>query len=229
MLEIQGKHGKKGTKKITGAIFDADGTLLDSMQMWGRIEIDFLISLGVTPRPGLREVLRSLGGHEVPEYFRIEYGVDMTIDEISAGINALIEESYFQKVPLKHGVVRVLDLFRDRGVRMCVASATDRYLIEAALRRCGIDEYFGRVFSCGDEGTSKSDTKIFYRAAAFLGTDVRNTLVVEDALYAMRTAKSAGFPVVAVFDASWGDRTEDIKDLCDHYFIKMDEMLDVII
>ena len=214
-------------KKIKGAIFDADGTLLDSMWMWARVEIEYLISLGIDPRPDLRDVLLSLGGHEVAAYFRTEYGVRKTAEEMNAGMYKLMGEFYKNKVVPKTGVMEVLNRLRGAGVNMCVATATDRYLIEPGLRRCGLLRYFGKVFTCSEENTSKSSPDIFIRAAAFLGTRVSETLVIEDALYAVRSAKGAGFPVAAVYDLSSDNQRNEIEGLCDYYFTTFDEMLDL--
>lgn len=213
-------------KKAKGAIFDADGTMLDSMPMWGRVEVEYLISLGVEPRPDLHDVLLSLGGHEVAKYFQTEYGVRKTAEEMNAGIYKLMGEFYSERVQMKSGVIPVLEEFRERGIKMCVATATDKPLIEPALRRSGILGYFGKVFTCGEEKTSKSKPDIFIRAARFLGTDIRDTLVIEDALYAMRSAKSAGFPVAAVYDLSADNQQREIRELCDFYFRTLDEMLE---
>jgi len=215
-------------KAIKGTFFDMDGTLLDSMPIWSTVEIDYLSSLGITPHPDLNKTLRALSGLETARYFQSEYGLRKTTQQIETERNAMLEDYYFNKAPLKEGVVPVLERLRARGVRMCVVTATDRPLAEPALRRCGIMGYFERIFTCGEEGLSKSNPEIFIRAAGFLGTDIGNTLVVEDALFAMKTAKKAGFPVAAVYDLSFEDRTDEIKALADFYFITMDEMLDFL-
>ena len=207
-----------------GAIFDADGTLLDSMLMWGTVEVEYLKSLGIVPRPDLREVLRSIGGHEVAKYFQVEYGVRKTAEEMSAGIYKLMGKFYADGAELKSGAIPVLKEMRARGIKTCVATATDRYLIEPALKRCGVLEYVEKVFTCREENTSKSSPDIFIRAAAFLGTDISKTLIVEDALYAIRSAKSAGFPVAAVYDLSADNQRDEIKGICDVYFDSLDEM-----
>ena len=202
---------------IKGAIFDVDGTLLDSMQMWDNVAANYLKSLGVTPSPTLNDELRTLGGHQLPMYFQSAYGLGESEDEIRAGIARLLEDYYFNKATLKDGVVEVLEKLQSRGVKMCVATATDRWFIEPALQTCGIDKYFERVFTCGEEKTTKSRPDIYIRAAKFLGTEIANTVVFEDALYAVKTAKSAGFPVVGVHDLAAEDHQGEIKDLCDIY------------
>ena len=213
---------------ISGVIFDVDGTLLDSMHIWERVEIDYLESQGITPRPGMNELLRSYSEMEVAIYFRAEYGVKESVEEIIASRHRLISDFYFNRATLKSGVIPVLDALRARGIRMCVATATDKSLIVPALRHCGVHDFFGKVFTCGEERTSKSSPDIFIRAADFLGTDVCNTLVVEDALYAIVTAKRAGFPVAAVYDLSADDQQDEIKELCDYYWLYLDEMLKVL-
>ena len=203
---------------IRGAIFDVDGTLLDSMPIWDSVAADYLRSRGREPRPDLNEELRKIGGHQMPEFFRAEYGVSDTAEQIHDAMGELLANFYFNVAPIKEGVLSVLKSFRDRGIRMCAATATDRYLIEPALTRVGIIWYFEKIFTCGEEMTSKSSPDIFLRAAEFLGTSISETLVFEDAIYAIRTVKKAGFPLVAVYDLSAAKHQNEILDLCDKYF-----------
>ena len=213
---------------IKGAIFDVDGTLLDSMSVWDSVAADYLESRGATAQPDLNDKLLALGGHEIPRYFQVEYGLCESVDEIHHGIYKLLEEFYLFKVQLKAGVIPVLSALRKRGIKMCVATATDRHLVEPALRRCCLLEYFGRIFTCGEEKTSKSNPDIYLRAANFLGTDIKDTLVFEDAPYAIRSAKRAGFPVAAVYDLSAREKQDEIKELSDYYLVRMDEMTDLL-
>ena len=217
--------GNIDLKAIKGVIFDVDGTLLDSMPLWGHIEEDYLISRGLAPRPSLRDDLRTLGGLEVPMYFQSEYGLRESVAEIRAGINRLAEDFYHNKAQLKEGISAALEELGKRGIKMCVATATDRCLVEPALRHCGILRYFERIFTCGEEGTGKNSPGIFIMAASFLDTDISDTLVVEDALHAMKSAKSAGFPVAAVYDKSADDQNDEIKTLSDFYFESFDEII----
>ena len=202
---------------IKGAIFDVDGTLLDSMSIWENVAADYLRSIGATPSLNLNEELKILGGIRTLEYLQAEYGLRESKEEIRAGINGLLEDFYFNAAQPKDGAVDVLNTLRGRGVKMCVATATDKYLIEPALKRCGILDYFGYVFTCGEERTSKSRPDIYLRAAEFLGTPVHETPVFEDALYAVKSAKGAGFPVVGVYDIWARGDEKDIRSLCDVY------------
>ena len=206
------------TTNIKGAIFDIDGTLLDSMHVWENVAGEYLISKGLTPKPDLNEELLLRGGHEIPRYFQDEYGLHESIDEIRLGIYDLLKGFYLNEAAPKAGALRTLSVFHSRGVKLCAATATDRWLIEPALRRCGLLDFFERIFICSEERTSKSSPDIYIRAAAFLRTAIEDTLVFEDALYAMKSAKSAGFPVAAVYDKSADDKQNEIKELCDYYY-----------
>lgn len=207
---------------ITGAIFDVDGTLLDSMSVWDTIGEDYLRSIGYRPRENLNEVFKDMSLAQAARYYQTEYGVTLSVEEIAAGVNAMLEEFYRHKAPLKPGAGgSVRELYR-RGVRLCIATATDRYLVEAALERCGVLSCFERIFTCTEVGQGKDRPDIFEAALRFLGTERSKTLVFEDALYAARTAKADGFPVAAVYD-SHEKRQEELKALADIYLTDFSE------
>ena len=200
---------------ITGAIFDMDGTLLDSMQMWDNVGQNYLRSIGIEPREGFREILRPLSLRQAAEYMIEDYGVDRTPEQIMAEIDRGIERRYFTDLPLKPGVKELLDRFRRQGVRMCIATATDRYLVEAGLRRVGILDYFEFILTCTEVGSGKDQPEIYETALRRLGTAKDTTYVFEDALYAIETAKRAAFPVVGVYDPSAAAALDRIRSLSD--------------
>ena len=210
---------------IKGVIFDLDGTLLDSMWLWGDIAERYLKSHGATVRPGFREALRTLNTEEEAQYYIDEYGVDMPVEEVMRGRDSMMLELLLSEVQLKTGVMSVLERLREKGIKMCLATATDIWLVEPSLEKHDIAMYFERVFTCTEENTSKKSPEIYFRAAKFMGTAANETLVVEDALYAMETAKKAGFIVAGVYDKVSDDEQEKIKSICDYYWIHIDEML----
>jgi len=212
-------------QNVQGAIFDLDGTLLDSMWKWGEIAIDYIKSHGKTPRPGFLEVLRSFNTTQEAQYFIDEYAVNLPLEEVIYGRDKLMLDFYSNDVKLKDGVIPVLELLKNNGVKMCIATATDRWLIEPALKLHDLNKYFQCVLTCTEENTSKSNPDIFIRAAAILGSEIKNTLVVEDALYAMKTAKKAGFTVIGISDESNKDEQDEIINSCDFFCITPGDML----
>lgn len=187
--------------RIYGAIFDMDGTLLDSMSIWDTIGEAYLRSIGYEPREDLNEVFKNMSLYQAARYYQTEYGVTLSIDEIMAGVNTMLEQYYRFEAPLKSGAAELLKWLQGNGVKMCIATATDRYLVEAALERCGVLSCFGKIFTCNEIGHGKDEPHIFETALRFLGTEKSETVVFDDALYAIRTAKAAGFPVAAVCDS----------------------------
>jgi len=212
-------------KNIKGVIFDLDGTLIDSMWMWGVVARRYLISQGAEPRADLESVLRSFNTVEEAMYYKTEYGVTLPPEEVIAGRNGMMMEFFCNEVQLKPDVLEFIKLMHEHGVKMCIATATERELVEPAVQRFSLPDYIERIFTCEEENTSKINPDIYIRAAEFMGTDIGNTLVVEDALYAMKTAKKAGFIVSGVYDLSSDDLQDEIEEVCDYYWKDLQEAL----
>ncbi|MBQ2973536.1 MAG: bifunctional hydroxymethylpyrimidine kinase/phosphomethylpyrimidine kinase [Clostridia bacterium] len=208
---------------IKGAIFDLDGTLFDSMFIWDTIGEIYLCSIGYEPKENLNETFKTMSLYNAACYYKSEYGVTLSVEELMDGVNAMVEKYYRYEVPLKDGVAEFLEALRQSGVKMCIATATDRYLVEAALERCNISEYFSEIFTCTSVGHSKDEPDIYREALKHLGTPKEETPVFEDAIYAIRTAKKDGFKVVAVYDKSEENYAE-VKSLCDFYITDYTDM-----
>ena len=187
--------------RLRGAIFDMDGTLLDSMQVWENAGEDYLRTLGCVPEEGVGELMKSMSLQQAALYCRERYALPLSVEEIMAGVNGRVERFYRQEARLKPGALDFLRTLSQRGVRMCLATATDLHLVEAALDRCGVRTYFSALFTCTQAGSGKDEPHIYRAALRHLGTGRADTLVFEDALYAARTAKGDGFVTVGVADA----------------------------
>ena len=201
---------------IKGAIFDLDGTLLDSMFIWDTIGEEYLRSLGKEPHEDLKETFMTLTLEEAAVYYREHYGVTLSVKEIVDGVNAMVEQTYRTKVTLKPGIAEYLAWLKENGVRMCVATVTDRYLVEETLERLGVRHYFSEIFTCAEVGFGKDKPVIYQKALEHLGTEKSDTYVFEDMLFALNTAKTDGFPTVGVYDRHEAHQDE-LKELADYY------------
>ena len=201
---------------IKGAIFDLDGTLLDSMFIWDTIGDEYLRSLGKEPHEDLKETFMTLTLEEAAEYYREHYGVTLSVQEIVDGVNSMVEQTYRTKVTLKSGVAEYLAWLKENGVRMCVATVTDRYLVEETLERLGVRHYFSEIFTCAEVGFGKDKPIIYQKALEHLGTEKSDTYVFEDLPFALNTAKTDGFPTVGVYDRHEVHHDE-LKELSDYY------------
>ncbi len=214
-----------GIMKIKGAIFDLDGTLLDSMKIWDTIGEDYLGSIGKIPREDLREALRPMSSVQAAEYFITDYGVESSVQEIMDGIIDLTAHFYIEEAPAKKCVKDFLEQLKQNGVKMCIVTATDRRLAEAALERNRLLDYFETIFTCNEVGSGKDNPEIFDRAFRFLDTKKEETYIFEDALFAIRTAKNAGYRVVAVYDESAEGQQAEIRQLADITIQSFDEIM----
>lgn len=201
---------------IQGMIFDFDGTLLDSMFIWDTAGEVYLRSIGKEPEEDMQQVLKSMSLYQSADYIKKHYNISLTVDEIMDGINRTVEDFYFYTVEPKPGVIAWLEELHSRNVKMCIATATDRYQVEAALIRCDMGHFFSEIFTCTEVGSGKDQPLIFRKAMEHLRTDRSSTAVVEDAWHAVRTAKSDGFMTVAVYDSRENKQSE-IRETADIY------------
>ncbi len=185
---------------IKGAIFDVDGTLLDSMGVWDTIGEDYLRSLGYEPRENLNEKFRILSIREAAAYYISEYGVPLPVEEICRQVNGWTERFYREEAQLKPGAAGFVKRLYDAGVKLVLATATDDFLVETALRRCGVLEYFSDLITCTHVNCGKDRPDVYRAAMERIGTSRENTLVFEDSLKALRTAREDGFLTVGVYD-----------------------------
>ena len=201
---------------LKGVIFDFDGTLFDSMFIWDTTGESYLRSLGKEPASDLQRVLKPMSLLQSANYLQAHYQLSLSVEEICAGINQMVEDFYFHTVQPKPGVIELLEELHRRNIKMCIATATDRYQVEAALARCGMKQFFSGIFTCTEVGSGKDEPQLYHAAMAHLHTDQSNTLIVEDAYHAIQTAKQAGFSVVGVYDPYESNQSE-VKSLSDIY------------
>ena len=199
---------------LKGLIFDFDGTLFDSMFIWDTAGEVYLRSIGKEPETDLQKILKPMSLLQSAEYIREKYQIPLSVEEIMDGVNRTVEGFYFHTVEPKSGVIDFLEELHRRNIKMCIATATDRYQVEAALQRCKMRHFFSEIFTCTEVGSGKDRPDIFRKAMEHLQTDRSNTAVVEDAYHAAFTAKQDGFLVVGVYD-SHESRQQELLQLAD--------------
>lgn len=200
---------------IAGAIFDADGTLLDSMGAWDVAAVNYLAERGVQARPDLKKVLFPLTLGECTVYLHEAYGLPQTPAQIEAEIKEGMRLFYRDRVEAKPGARAFLEQLKARGVKLALATNTAREAITEGLARTGILPLLDGVFTTAELGTDKHDPEFFRMVRRALGTGTGETWVFEDAVHAAKTAFHAGFPVAGVADP-YSDQ-EELKKVCHLY------------
>ena len=210
---------------IKGAIFDIDGVLLDSMGIWDDLGARYLRSLGRIPEEGLNKILFSMSMEQGAEYLNEHYGLNKSVKETVDGIGKMLEDYYFYEVLLKPGAKEILEFLKSKNIKMAAATSSPRTHIEKALSRNGLLGYIDKIYTTGEVGVSKHSPDIYNLAADFLKTKSEETLVFEDSLYALNTAKEAGFVTVGVFDEKGESNQAELENQADLYLKKLDDFI----
>lgn len=184
----------------TGIIFDLDGTILDSMGMWMNAGELYLNSLGIAPEENLGQKLIEMNMEEGACYLKEKYLPSMTTEQINRDIINFLKEYYAYKIMTKPGISELLNRLKEMNIPMAIATNTDRELFMPCLTRLNLTSYFKDIFTCSETGSSKSEPKIYFQAAQALNSPVESTWVFEDAPYALKTAKTAGFTTIGIYD-----------------------------
>lgn len=208
----------------TTYIFDFDGTLVDSMPYWSEKMLNILRKTN-TPYPAdVIKRITPLGDIGTAKYFRDELGVPLTFDEMYAMMDEYALPKYRDIIPLKDGVREYLTLLKKNGATIHVLTASPHKMVDPCLRRLGIFDWFGNVWSCDDFGTTKSDPAIYTEAVRRIGTGITDAVFFDDNIGAVRTAAQAGLYTVGVYDATGEDFADELKQTADRYVVSFAEL-----
>lgn len=189
---------------ITGAIFDMDGTLVDSLMVWDvlwkRLGKKYLDDESFRPDPVTEKAVRTLTLLDAMTLVHKNCGVGKSGDELWRFTTDMMVDFYENDVKMKAGALEFLEYLHQKGVKMCIASATAPDLIKIAMKTCGLDKYFSKIISCNDVGKGKEHPDIFIAAHEYLGTQKESTWVFEDSAVAIETAARVGYKTVGIYD-----------------------------
>ncbi len=205
---------------IDGAIFDCDGTLVDSLCFWdifyGKVSEHFSLGDGFSVEPADDKAMRTQPISFLSSLLHGKYGVGENAQEVADFTYDFFVWFYNEVVELKAGARELLSHLKAKGIKMCIATASEASLIRLALGKHGVLDFFEDIIDCSSVGAGKDKPDVFLAAEKFLGTPHGSTWVFEDSLLAMQTAKAAGFPVVGVYDShTFGQDTA--RAICDEY------------
>ena len=209
---------------MKAAIFDMDGTLIDSMGEWRRLNSSFVREQGIELTPEQEDDLHSMTGMMVVEYIREHFGIEVSFDALLERAASRMEPAYLSGLPLKPGAGDYLRRLRARGVKCVVCTATPSRLALLALNKTGLVADLDYIFSTDMIGGQKGDPAFYDRLCAFIGERKADCVMFEDALYAMQGARAAGLGVVGITDETNKLDREAIRAVCDRVIDLYDEL-----
>ncbi|MDO4403654.1 MAG: thiamine diphosphokinase [Atopobiaceae bacterium] len=214
-MPAQGEQTSNDAAVITGAIFDCDGTLVDSMPMWNSLVEDIFDAHGIPKTPELLAEAEAYNFDDMCFWLHERFGIGKSGEEVLKELRAVVQDHYVNDIPLFDGCKEFLCELRDAGVRMIILSATTEPEVRVALAAHGIEDFFDRVIQTSETGSDKEHPQAYWYALEALGTPQVSTWVFEDAPFAVKTAHDVGFKTVCLFNDHDGRDFEFCKRNCD--------------
>ena len=209
------------------AIFDMDGTLLDTMRYWRYTSLEYLLAHQLPVRPEDLARMEWTSSRALVKEIAEREGFDMGSWQTMVGeLEEFMNRHYLHDAKRRENVPELLEKLRGMGKPMCVATGAPRQYARNGLSRLGILKYFEFVTDCYEFGMNKSQPEYFEEVSRRLGTKSERCVVFEDALYAMKSAKAAGCRVVAIEDSTARLQRDEIRAVADRYILNYSELLD---
>ncbi len=207
-------------------IFDCDGTLVDSMPMWGNLTYDFARYKGINAPEGLAQIMNNLSLLQCADYYVNRLGASGTPESVAQEITDFAAEGYVTRVPEKKSARAFLKYLHDNGKHIALATASDISALEPCLEKLGLLEFIEYSASCATVGKSKEHPDVYLDCLKHFGVPIKNAVVVEDAFYAASTAKKAGFKLIIMKDDCHDkEEQENLQEISDAFIEDFKELM----
>lgn len=210
---------------IKAAIFDMDGTLVDSMPYWRGHMLNYLKEKKADIPPNLEELVNTAGSFSVILKLVQKVDPSITREKMIEDYHALMAKDYKSTIVLKPYVREYLEKLEQEAMPMAIATATPRELFIPMLQRLELESYFDFYITVPEIGIRKSEPAIYDYCALQFDLPRADCAVFEDTIQAITTASTAGFYTVGVADEVSQWVAEDIKSTADQYIESFQELL----
>lgn len=208
-----------------GAIFDMDGTLMDSMWMWKDIDIRYLQRFGIPMPHDLQEQIEGMTMSETAEYFRRRFRIPDSIQKMQSDWNEMAREFYRTRVRLKKGALELLLQMKSRGMKTGIATSNSIELTQECLSANRVTKLFDTIRTSRDIEQGKPAPDIYLSIADEWGIAPQDLIVFEDIPNGALAGKRAGMEVVAVEDDYSAPRRDELLRIADHFIRDFTQLL----
>jgi HAD superfamily hydrolase (TIGR01509 family) len=182
---------------VEAVVFDLDGVLLDSEQLWNEAKHEVVVDAGGRWRQDAPRAMMGMSSPEWAAYMRDSLGVPLTVDEINRSVVARMEALYLSRLPLLPGAVEAVRALAERWP-LGLASSSNREIIDLALSLAGVVDAFAVTVSSEEAARGKPAPDVYLEACRRLGVRPGASVAVEDSSNGLRSAVAAGMAAIAV-------------------------------
>ncbi len=212
-------------QNIKAVIFDVDGTLVDSMWIWRQVDIEFLSRRDIELPDNLQKDIEGVSYTGTAEYFKKRFSLPESVEEIKEEWREMADDFYNNKIALKDGVGEVLTFFKDKGMKLGIATSNSREIVNTMITRHKLKLYFDIIRTSCEVPRSKPYPDVYLQAAKDLSVEPEDCLVFEDTVAGVNAAKAAGMKVIAIYDKLSAEAQEYLKQRADLYIMDYYEFL----
>ena len=191
------------------SIFDVDGTILDSMEVWNTLASQYVQSLGMVPDKNLDEIVSDMSLEQSATYLKNHYKISKQEERIISEVLNFISDFYEYEVNLMPGFKEFISHYDSINV---IGTSCDEELVKIALNRLAVLNYFEDIITCSKVNKSKNDPDFYLACAQVLKQRPEDIVVFEDADYCIDVARKVGFKVIKIKD--WRDLNEKCINDC---------------
>ncbi|MDE7340090.1 MAG: pseudouridine synthase [Lachnospiraceae bacterium] len=218
-------HPILSLEDVDAVIFDLDGSLVDSMWVWKKIDFEYLDRFGIEPPADLNHLIGGRSFHETAVYFKEFFQIPDETEQIKADWNQMAWDKYKQEVPLKNGAGEFIELCVQKKIKLGIATSNSRELVENVIAAHALQGHFGCIMTSHEITKGKPAPDIYLAAAKALHVEPERCLVFEDIVHGIQAGKAAGMKVCAVYDEDSVSQDEEKRKLADYYIHDFKELI----
>lgn len=211
--------GKEKKMDFNAAIFDLDGTILDSMDVWEHIDIQFLKKRNLPVPENYVTEICARSFEEAAQYTIDLFGLQETVEGIIEEWNNMAVEEYSNHVGLLPYALDYLLCLKEHGIKLAVATGLPEKLYMPCLKNNSILELFDALCSTDEVQRGKEYSDVFELAARKLGVAPEHCIVFDDVLPAIKSAKAASMLAGGIYDKYSADQRAEIERIADIYLL----------
>lgn len=212
-------------KDIEAVIFDLDGTLIDSMWVWNKIDEEYLGSRNIEHPANLNQELEGKSFRETAQYFKDRFGITDTVEQIEETWHNMAWDKYEHEVKLKKGALKFLNYLKNQNIKIGIATSNSRELVELVTKANGINHFFDKIVTATEVQKGKPEPDVYLKVAKGLNLNPAKCLVFEDVLNGIIAGKRANMKVCAIYDEASKNTTEEKQNAADYYIKDFEDLV----